>query len=104
MYSLKAIFDKEPAAIAAAVRSVLWLLVLLQVIVLQDAQLGAIGLTLEFLLLLFVRGSSTSTAAPKLTPGTTVTVATPSGRDDLELVLPGVESTVAATKVAGGSG
>lgn len=71
-YSITAIFTKEPIVIAGAIRSVLYVLVLLGVIVLGAEQLAAIALALEVVLGLFARQGSTSTASPNLTVGTPV--------------------------------
>ncbi len=78
-YSLTAVFTKEPVVIAGAVRSILFVLVLLSVVTLDDKQLAGIALGLELLLGLFARSNSTSTSAPTLTEGTKVTVVTPAG-------------------------
>jgi predicted Kef-type K+ transport protein len=72
MYSLTAIFQKEPVAIAGALRSVLYVLVLAGVVTWDAALLAGVALTAEIVLGLFVRSSSTSTAAPKLPEGTPV--------------------------------
>jgi hypothetical protein len=58
-YSLGNIFTKEPVAIAGAVRSILFVLVLLSVVVLDEKQLAGIALALELLLGLFVRSQVT---------------------------------------------
>ena len=78
-YSLTAIFSKEPVVIAGAIRSILWVLVLLGAILLNAEQLAGIALVLELVLGLFVRSTSTSSSSPTLAEGTTVTVVTPSG-------------------------
>lgn len=78
-YSLANIFSKEPVVIAGAVRSVLWVLVLLSIVVLDEKQLAGIGLALEVVLGLFARQASTSTAEPKLPVGTPVIVDRPAG-------------------------
>jgi len=72
LYSLTNIFTKEPIVIAGAIRSVLFVLVLLSVVVLDDKQLAGIALALEFVLGLFARAGSTSTSQPTLTVGTSV--------------------------------
>ena len=72
-YSLTNIFTKEPAAIAGAVRLVLLALVLLGVFVIDEKQLAGIAIALEVVLTLFVRQSSTPTAAPTLPVWTPVT-------------------------------
>jgi hypothetical protein len=71
-YSLTAVFTKEPVVIAGAIRSVLYVLVLMSVVVLDDKQLAGIALGLEVLLGLFARQGSTSTSQPTLTVGTVV--------------------------------
>jgi hypothetical protein len=71
-YSITNIFTKEPVVIAGAIRSVLYVLVLLSVVVLDDKQLAGIALGLEVLLGLFARQGSTSTNAPVLAVGTPV--------------------------------
>jgi predicted deacylase len=71
-YSLTAIFTKEPVVIAGGIRSVLYVLVLLGLVVLEEKQLAAIALGLEVVLGLFVRQGSTSTVSPNLTVGTSV--------------------------------
>lgn len=75
MYSLKAIFDKEPAAIAEAVRVILPVLVLLHLVQLDPVALAGIVLGVSALLTLFVRNASTSKKAPTLASGTEVSVA-----------------------------
>jgi predicted Kef-type K+ transport protein len=72
MYSLTAILQKEPVAIAGALRSILYVLVLAGVIVWDAALLAGVALTAEIVLGLFVRQNSTSTSAPKLPEGTQV--------------------------------
>jgi hypothetical protein len=71
-YSIGNIFTKEPVVIAGAIRSVLYVLVLISVVALDDKQLAAIALGLEVLLGLFARQGSTSTSQPMLTVGTPV--------------------------------
>lgn len=74
MYSLKAILGKQPAAIAGAVRAVLFVLVLAGVIVLDEKVLSGIALALEVVLSLFVFQTSTPVASPTLPSGTEVSV------------------------------
>lgn len=62
MYALKAIFDKEPAAIAAALKSALFAAVLFGV-ALDAQQLAGIALALEVILGLFVRAKVTPNAS-----------------------------------------
>lgn len=71
-YSITAIFTKEPIVIAGAIRSVLYVLVLLGLVVLGAEQLAAIALALEVVLGLFARQGSTSTVSPNLVVGTSV--------------------------------
>jgi BRCT domain type II-containing protein len=85
MYSLKAILDKEPAAIAGAVQVILPVLVLLGVVSLDDKAMAGIVLVISTVLALFVRGASTSKAAPVLAAGTEVKVA---GSQDSVIVAP----------------
>jgi hypothetical protein len=54
-YSLTNIFVKEPVAIAGAIRSVLYVAVLLSLIALDEKQLAGIALALELALGLFAR-------------------------------------------------
>ena len=72
IYSPLAIFQKEPAVIAGAVRSIVYVLVLMQAVALTVEQLAGIALGLELLLGLFVRSASTSSTSPSLTVGTSV--------------------------------
>jgi hypothetical protein len=71
-YSISALFTKEPVVIAGAVRSVLYVLVLLGLVAFDDKQLAAIALGLEVVLGLFARQTSTSSSQPTLTVGTPV--------------------------------
>lgn len=61
MYSIKAILQKEPAAIAGGIRAILHTLVLMAVIKLDAPQLAGISLMLEVVLTLFTRSNSTPT-------------------------------------------
>lgn len=74
-YSLRALFDKEPAAIAGAVQVILPVLVLLGLVSLDDKAMAGIVLVVSTLLALFVRSSSTSKTSPTLAAGTEVSVA-----------------------------
>jgi hypothetical protein len=56
------ILNKEPVVIASAVRAVLWALVLLGAITLEEPQLAAIALALEAVLALFTRSRVTPVA------------------------------------------
>lgn len=71
-YSIKNLFTKEPVVIAGAIKSVLWIAVLLGLVSLGETQLAAIALGLELVLGLFARSQSTPTAAPSLAEGTPV--------------------------------
>ena len=71
-YSISAIFTKEPVVLAGAIRSVLYVLVLVSVVALDEKQLAGIALGAEVILGLFARQGSTSTTKPVLTVGTTV--------------------------------
>jgi hypothetical protein len=62
MYSLLAILDKEPVVIAGAVRSLLFLAVLMGLIFLDEKQLAGIALAAELVLGLFVRSKVTPVA------------------------------------------
>lgn len=74
MYSIRNILEKEPVVIAGAIRSVLFVAVLLSFVGLDDKQLAGIALGLEVVLGLFARQASTSVAQPTLALGTPVTV------------------------------
>ncbi len=56
-YSPLAILEKEPVVIAGAVRSILFVGVLMSLVVLDEKQLAGIALALELALGLFVRRS-----------------------------------------------
>jgi hypothetical protein len=71
-YSITNIFTKEPVVIAGAIRSVLYIGVLVGLVFLDDKQLAAIALGLEVLLGLFARQGSTSSSQPTLAVGTAV--------------------------------
>lgn len=88
-YSFLAVFDKEPAVIATAIRAVLFVLVLFGLAV-DEKQLAAIALALELVLVLFVRSKSTSTADPTLAVGTPVN----SGAAVVASVMPPPEPSV----------
>lgn len=59
---LKNLLESEPVAIAAAVRAVLHSLVLLGVIVLDEAALAGISLAIELVLSLFLRNAVSTNA------------------------------------------
>lgn len=58
MYSLRNILDKQPVAIASALRSILFVGVLASLIVMDEKLLSAIALTSEIVLSLFVNAAS----------------------------------------------
>jgi hypothetical protein len=95
-YSIRNIFTKEPVVIAGAVRSVLFVAVLLGAVILDEKQLAGIAIALELGLGLLSRGASTSTAEPKLQEGTAVlNPATPGGdTPPPELVVARVENVI----------
>ena len=74
MYSLRAIFDKQPAIIAGAIRSVLFVLVLAGLVSLGEELLAGIALTAEIVLTLFTVSQSTPKHHPTLAEGTEVKV------------------------------
>ena len=59
IYDPRAIFQKEPAVIAGAIRTVLYTLVLMNAVHLTVEQLAGIAVGLEVVLGIFVRQSST---------------------------------------------
>jgi hypothetical protein len=71
-YSFTAIFTKAPVVIAGAIRSVLFVLVLMRVVDLSVEQLAGIAIALELALGLFAHQSSTSMNFPNLAVGTPV--------------------------------
>lgn len=71
-YSILAIFEKEPIAIAGAARSILFVLVLMGAVILDEKQLAGIAIALELVLGLLSRSASTSQAKPTLAVGTPV--------------------------------
>ena len=87
MYAIGALLDKEPAIIAGAVRSILYVGVLGGWLHLEVAQLAGIAIGLELLLGLFVRAKSTSTTSPTLAAGTTVNVVTPAGQPNTQVTV-----------------
>ena len=91
-YSISAIFTKEPVVLAGAIRSVLYVLVLLSVVALDDKQLAGIALGLEVVLGLFARQGSTSTTSPVLAVNTPVN----NGSAVVASIDPPPEPTVAA--------
>lgn len=66
MYNLKAILDKQPVAIAGALRSVLFVLVLAGLLVMDEKLLAAIALTAEIVLGLFVWNGSTPNSTARV--------------------------------------
>ena len=71
-YSPTNLFTKEPVVIAGAVRSVLYVLILVGWLHLTVEQLAGVALALELVLGLFARSTSTSTTQPTLSVGTPV--------------------------------
>lgn len=86
-YSLRNVLSKEPVVIAAAIRSVLFVLVLMSIITLDAPQLAGIALALELVLGLFTRASTTPVADPTLPSGTTVNVETPADQPNTTVVV-----------------
>lgn len=85
MYSIGALFQKQPAVIAGAIRAVLAVLILAKVITLDIAVLASGALAIEVLLSLFVYSQSTSAAYPSLAQGTEVSV---QGTQDKVIIQP----------------
>lgn len=75
MYSLNALLQKQPVAIAGALRSVLYVLILAGVLHMGTELLAGIALAAEIVLGLFAWNGSTPTANPTLERGTEVKVA-----------------------------
>lgn len=71
-YSITNLFTKEPVVIAGAVRSILYVLVLLGAVALNAEQLAAIAIGLEVVFGLFARQGTTSSSVPTLAVGTSV--------------------------------
>jgi hypothetical protein len=59
IYDPRALFQKEPAVVAGAIRTVLYTLVIMGIVHLEAEQLAGIAVGLEVVLGLFVRQSST---------------------------------------------
>lgn len=97
-YSLRAVLDKEPAAIAGAVQVILPVLVLLNILSLDDKAMAGIVLVVSTLLALFVRNASTSKSEPVLAADTVVKVA---GTTDSVVIAP---SPPGPTGIEGGQG
>ena len=74
MYSISAFLSKEPVAIAGALRSILYVLILAGILHMNAELLAAIALAAEIVLGLFARQASTPVAAPELPAGTEVKV------------------------------
>lgn len=66
MYSLKAILQKQPVAIAAALKTMLFVGVLLGLIALDEKALAGIAIAVEVVLNLFVFNASTPTVTAKV--------------------------------------
>jgi hypothetical protein len=98
-YSIGNIFTKEPVVIAGAVRSVLYVLVLVSVVVLDDKQLAGIALGLEVVLGLFARQSSTSTSQPTLAVGQPVNAGTAVVASVVPVPTPTASVAGAATEI-----
>ena len=102
-YDPRAIFEKEPAVIAGALKSILWVAVLLGLLTgLTDVQLAAIALVLELVLTLFTRQSVTPSAAPTLQLGTLVSNPDKPGGDTPppDLIVARVEDVSTAPRTA----
>lgn len=79
-YSIFAIFEKEPAVIAGAVRVILMVLILANVLLWDEKLLAGVALALEVGLTLFVRNSVTPNVnVNTATSTTTVTTDTGNG-------------------------
>lgn len=74
MYSLSALLQKQPVAIAGALRSILYVLVLAGVLHMDADLLAGIALAAEVVLGLFAFSQVTPTSDPTLPKGTEVTV------------------------------
>ena len=61
MYSIRNLFDKEPVAIAEAVRQIITLLVVFTVVDWTDAQIVTVVGSVSIFLSLFIRAKSTPT-------------------------------------------
>lgn len=85
MYRLTAIFQKQPVAIAATVRSLILVAVLVGVVTVTEQQLAGIALAVELVLGLFVWNASTPVASPTLPSGTEVAI---QGSEDTVIVQP----------------
>lgn len=75
-YSLSAILEKEPVAIATAIRTLIWIGVLAGFLTdppWDERLLAGLALVVELALGLFVRSAVTPIKAPTLQPGTEVT-------------------------------
>jgi hypothetical protein len=96
MYDPRAIFSKEPAVIAEAIRAILFVLVLAGLVNVGEELLAGIALVVSLILSLFVYQSSTPTAFPTLSAGTSVNV---QGSEDKVVIQPsppgptGIEGT-----------
>lgn len=89
MYSLKAILQKQPSAIAGALRSLLYVAVLAGLLVMDEKLLAGIALGAEVLLGLFVYNSVTPIADPTLKAGTSVNVKDSEDKVVIETSPPG---------------
>lgn len=98
-YSIRNVFTKQPVVIAGAIRSILFVLVLLGAVILDEKQLAGIAIALELGLGLFAQQASTSTAEPKLQEGTPVLNPAAPGGDTPppDLVVARVDQVVSPT-------
>ena len=94
IYDPRAIFQKEPAVVAGAIRTILYGLVILGVVHLEAEQLAGIAVGLEVVLGLFVRQSSTPNVTVAQIVNTPPTAAGP--------IAAAEEAGVDTTKPAGG--
>jgi hypothetical protein len=96
MYSIRAILEKQPAAIAGGIRAVLSVLVLAGLLNLGEELLAGVYLGAEVILGLFVYQTSTPVASPTLPAGTEVAV---KGTEDKVVIA---ETPPGPTGVEGG--
>ncbi len=103
MYDLRNVLSKEPIVIAGAIRSVLFVLVLMSLVVLDEKQLAGIAIALELVLGLFARQASTPVSSPTLAAGTEVKVENSSDTVTIQPSPPGPTGTD-GTVLTGGVG
>jgi len=94
IYDPRAIFQKEPAVIAGAIRTVLYTLVLMNAVHLTVEQLAGIAVGLEVVLGIFVRQSSTPNVTVAKIVNTPPTAAGPIAAAEAE----GVDTTAGSLK------